>query len=149
MGSTGPVDITGAPTRIKIRLIQVRHEESAAFWACGYAKFTGRLGECVLANGQVPEGKFTSQWPCTMPKMGRAKRCLGHPNVANLMNLMELLPSQDVGLDRLIQDVPPSNEGSWVRHHVGRTSPGTGPCARAVRTRTGESSDLSGDFQED
>jgi len=30
----------------QIRFIQVRHEESAAFMACGYAKFTGRLG-CV------------------------------------------------------------------------------------------------------
>jgi thiamine pyrophosphate-dependent acetolactate synthase large subunit-like protein len=29
----------------KVRFIQVRHEESAAFMACGYAKFTGQLGE--------------------------------------------------------------------------------------------------------
>ena len=28
----------------KIRFVQVRHEESAAFAACGYAKWTGRLG---------------------------------------------------------------------------------------------------------
>ena len=28
----------------EIRFIQVRHEESAAFMACGYAKYTGRLG---------------------------------------------------------------------------------------------------------
>ena len=28
----------------RIRFIQVRHEEAAAFMACGYAKFTGRLG---------------------------------------------------------------------------------------------------------
>ena len=28
----------------KIRFIQVRHEEAAAFAACGYAKYTGRLG---------------------------------------------------------------------------------------------------------
>ena len=28
----------------KIRFIQVRHEEAAAFAACGYAKWTGRLG---------------------------------------------------------------------------------------------------------
>src|SRR6185437_11939267 len=27
----------------KIRFIQVRHEEAAAFAACGYAKYTGRL----------------------------------------------------------------------------------------------------------
>ena len=28
----------------KIRFVQVRHEEGAAFMACSYAKFTGRLG---------------------------------------------------------------------------------------------------------
>src|SRR6266576_2990049 len=34
-----------------IRFIQVRHEEAAAFAACGYAKFTGRLGVCVATSG--------------------------------------------------------------------------------------------------
>jgi pyruvate dehydrogenase (quinone)/pyruvate oxidase len=29
-----------------IRFIQVRHEEAAAFMACGYAKYTGKLGVC-------------------------------------------------------------------------------------------------------
>ena len=35
----------------KIRLIQCRHEEAAAFAACGYAKFTGRLGVCFATSG--------------------------------------------------------------------------------------------------
>jgi thiamine pyrophosphate-dependent acetolactate synthase large subunit-like protein len=35
----------------KIRFIQCRHEESAAFAACGYAKFTGRLGVCFATSG--------------------------------------------------------------------------------------------------
>jgi len=34
-----------------IRFIQVRHEESAALMACGYAKFTGRLGVCLATSG--------------------------------------------------------------------------------------------------
>src|ERR687898_430060 len=34
-----------------IRFIQVRHEEAAAFMACGYAKFTGRLGVCLATSG--------------------------------------------------------------------------------------------------
>ena len=34
-----------------IRFIQVRHEESAAFMACAYAKFTGRLGVCLATSG--------------------------------------------------------------------------------------------------
>jgi pyruvate dehydrogenase (quinone) len=35
----------------EIRFIQVRHEESAAFMACGYAKHTGQLGCCVATSG--------------------------------------------------------------------------------------------------
>src|SRR5438132_13833281 len=35
----------------RIRFIQVRHEEAAAFAACGYAKYTGRLGVCVATSG--------------------------------------------------------------------------------------------------
>ena len=35
----------------KIRFIQVRHEEAAAFMACAYAKFTGRLGVCLATSG--------------------------------------------------------------------------------------------------
>src|SRR5690242_5398180 len=35
----------------RIRFIQVRHEEAAAFMACGYAKVTGRLGVCVATSG--------------------------------------------------------------------------------------------------
>ena len=35
----------------KIRFIHVRHEESAAFMACAYAKFTGRLGVCLATSG--------------------------------------------------------------------------------------------------
>src|SRR5687767_7129093 len=34
-----------------IRFVQVRHEESAAFMACAYAKFTGRLGVCLATSG--------------------------------------------------------------------------------------------------
>jgi pyruvate dehydrogenase (quinone)/pyruvate oxidase len=34
-----------------IRFVQVRHEESAAFMACGYAKFTGKLGVCLATSG--------------------------------------------------------------------------------------------------
>jgi pyruvate dehydrogenase (quinone)/pyruvate oxidase len=35
----------------KIKFILVRHEESAAFMACAYAKYTGRLGVCVATSG--------------------------------------------------------------------------------------------------
>src|SRR5437773_8520254 len=37
--------------RDKIRFIHVRHEETAAFMACAYAKFTGKLGVCLATSG--------------------------------------------------------------------------------------------------
>ena len=37
--------------RDKLRFIQVRHEEAAAFAACGYAKYSGRLGVCIATSG--------------------------------------------------------------------------------------------------
>ena len=35
----------------RVRFVQVRHEESAAFMACGYAKFSGRIGVCLATSG--------------------------------------------------------------------------------------------------
>src|SRR3982750_2308768 len=35
----------------QIKFIQVRHEEAAAFAACGYAKYTGQLGVCLATSG--------------------------------------------------------------------------------------------------
>jgi pyruvate dehydrogenase (quinone) len=37
--------------RDKIRFIQARHEEEAAFMACAHAKFTGDIGVCVATSG--------------------------------------------------------------------------------------------------
>src|SRR5437763_16336319 len=35
----------------RIRFVQARHEESAAFMACAYAKWTGKLGVCLATTG--------------------------------------------------------------------------------------------------
>ena len=35
----------------RIEFIQVRHEEMAAFMACGHAKFTGEVGVCLATSG--------------------------------------------------------------------------------------------------
>ena len=50
MGSTGVMESL-RKAQNKIRFIHVRHEESAAFMACAYAKFTGRLGVCLATSG--------------------------------------------------------------------------------------------------
>src|SRR3954447_18446423 len=34
-----------------IRFIQARHEEMAAFMACGHAKFTDEVGVCLATSG--------------------------------------------------------------------------------------------------
>jgi pyruvate dehydrogenase (quinone) len=45
--------IMGALDRAKdkIDFIQVRHEENAAFMACGHSKFTGEVGVCMATSG--------------------------------------------------------------------------------------------------
>lgn len=45
--------IMGAISRAqdKLEFIQVRHEEMAAFMACGHAKFTGEVGICLATSG--------------------------------------------------------------------------------------------------
>lgn len=45
--------VMGALNRKKdsIDFIQVRHEEDAAFMACGHAKFTGEVGVCIATSG--------------------------------------------------------------------------------------------------
>jgi pyruvate dehydrogenase (quinone) len=35
----------------KVQFVQVRHEEMAAFMACGHAKFTGEVGVCLATSG--------------------------------------------------------------------------------------------------
>jgi pyruvate dehydrogenase (quinone) len=35
----------------RIKFVLVRHEEAAAFMACAYAKFTGKIGACVATSG--------------------------------------------------------------------------------------------------
>src|SRR5207247_9063827 len=38
----------------KTEFIQARHEEMAAFMACGHAKFTGEVGVCMATSGPGP-----------------------------------------------------------------------------------------------
>src|SRR5690242_21911998 len=45
--------ILGALNRVgdEFEFVQVRHEEMAAFMACGHAKFTGQVGMCLATSG--------------------------------------------------------------------------------------------------
>src|SRR3989449_7501973 len=86
--------------RDTIRFIQVRHEEAAAFMACGYAKFTGKLGVCLATSG--PGGIHLLN--------GLYDAKLDHQPVLALTglpyhDLIGTHTQQDVELDRVFMDV--------------------------------------------
>ena len=45
-----------------IDFVQVRHEEMAAFMACGHAKFTGEVGVCLATSGTGAEFTFLTDF---------------------------------------------------------------------------------------
>jgi pyruvate dehydrogenase (quinone) len=53
----------------KIRFIQVRHEEMAAFMASAYAKFTGELGVCLATSGPGASHLITGLYDARMDHM--------------------------------------------------------------------------------
>ena len=83
----------------KIRFVQVRHEEAAAFAACAYAKFTGKLGVCLATSGPggihllngIYDAKLDNQ-----PVLAITG--------AQHHDLIETLTQQDVALDKLFMD---------------------------------------------
>jgi pyruvate dehydrogenase (quinone) len=53
----------------KIRFIQVRHEEMAAFMASAYAKFTGKLGVCMATSGPGASHLLTGLYDARLDHM--------------------------------------------------------------------------------
>jgi pyruvate dehydrogenase (quinone) len=53
----------------KIKLVQVRHEEMAAFMASAYAKFTGDLGVCMATSGPGATHLITGLYDARMDHM--------------------------------------------------------------------------------
>src|SRR6476646_6282640 len=84
----------------EIRFIQIRHEESAAFMACGYAKFTGRLGVCLATSG--PGGIHLLNGLYDAKLDGAPVLAItGH----HFHDLIDTHAQQDVDLDRVFTDV--------------------------------------------
>jgi pyruvate dehydrogenase (quinone)/pyruvate oxidase len=83
----------------EIRFVQVRHEESAAFMACGYAKFTGKLGVCLATSGRAAS---TSSTASTTPSSTASR---SSPSPAHYHDLIDTHSQQDVDLDRVFMDV--------------------------------------------
>jgi pyruvate dehydrogenase (quinone) len=96
-----------------IEFIQVRHEESAAFMACGYAKFTGRLGVCVATSG--PGGLHLLNGLYDAKLDGQPVLALtGLP----YHDLIGTHTQQDVELDKVFADVAKYNVRVMGPEHV-------------------------------
>src|SRR5687767_9328109 len=97
----------------KIRFIQVRHEEAAAFNACAYAKWTGRLGVCVATSGPGGIHLLNGLYDAKLD---------GQPVLAitglQYHDLVGTLTQQDVELDKLFEDVCVYNNRIMSPAHV-------------------------------
>jgi len=97
----------------RIRFIHVRHEESAAFMACAYAKFTGRLGVCIATSGPGGIHLLNGLYDAKMD---------GAPVLAitgmQHSDLIGTFMQQDVALDKLFIDVAVYNERVMNGAHV-------------------------------
>ncbi len=97
----------------KIRFIQVRHEEAAAFMACGYAKYTGKLGVCLATSG--PGGLHLLNGLYDAKLDGAPVLALtGH----HYHDLIDTHAQQDVDLDRIFMDVAVYNTRIMGPSHV-------------------------------
>ena len=97
----------------KLKYVQVRHEEAAAFAACGHAKFTGDLGVCMATSGPGGIHLLNGLYDA---------KCDGQPVLAitghTFHDLIGTHYQQDVDLDKLFMDVAAYNERIMGPAHV-------------------------------
>jgi pyruvate dehydrogenase (quinone)/pyruvate oxidase len=99
--------------RDKIRFIQTRHEEAAAFMACAYAKWTGKLGVCVSTSGpggvHLLNGLYDAKFD-------------GVPVLAitglQYYDLIGTFTRQDIELDKLFENVCVYNQRVMGAAHM-------------------------------
>src|SRR5262245_49938373 len=94
-------------------LHSVRHEEAAAFAACGYAKYTGRLGVCLATSGPGGIHLLNGLYDA---------KCDGQPVLAitgqTFHDLIGTHGQQDVDLERVFADVAEYSERVMGPSHV-------------------------------
>jgi pyruvate dehydrogenase (quinone) len=99
--------------RDEIRFIHVKHEEAAALMACGYAKFTGKIGVCLGTSGPGGVHLLNGLYDAKLD---------GQPVLALTGNqfhdLTDTYGQQDVPLDRLFADVAVYNTRIMGPNHV-------------------------------
>ena len=97
----------------KIRFIHVRHEEAAAFMACAYAKFTGRIGVCIATSGPGGIHLLNGLYDAKMDQAPvLAITGMQHSD------LIGTFTQQDVALDRLFMDVAVYDERVMSGAHM-------------------------------
>ncbi|WP_434651737.1 thiamine pyrophosphate-requiring protein [Pseudomonas sp. R3-56] len=112
----------------KIRFIQARHEEMAAFMACAHAKFTGELGVCIATSGPGASHLITGLYDARMDHMPVLAIC-----GQQARNALGGHYQQELDLVSLFKDVAgafvqQASAPAQVRHLLDR----------AVRTAVGE-----------
>src|SRR5919205_3525871 len=84
----------------RIRFIHVRHEEAAAFMACAYAKYTGKLGVCLATSRPGGIHPLNGLYDAKLD---------GQPVLAitgmTYHDLIGTFYQQDVNTERLFEDV--------------------------------------------
>src|ERR1700756_2245336 len=97
----------------QIRFIHVRHEESAAFMACAYAKFTGRLGVCLATSGPGGIHLLNGLYDAKLDQQpALAITGMQYNDVAGTF------AQQDVELDKLYMDVAVYNNRVMSGAHM-------------------------------
>lgn len=99
--------------REKIRFVQVRHEESAAFMACAYAKYTGKLGVCLATSGPGGLHLLNGLYDAKLDRQP-VLAITGH----HYHDLIDTHAQQDVDLDRVFEDVSVYNARIMGPAHV-------------------------------
>ena len=97
----------------QVRFIQVRHEEAAAFMACAYAKYTGRLGVCLATSGPGGVHLLNGLYDAKLDSQP-VLAITGLP----FHDLNDTFTQQDVALDRLFMDCCAYNTRVMGPSHV-------------------------------
>lgn len=97
----------------RIRFVQVRHEEAAAFMACAYAKFSGKLGVCLATSGPGGIHLLNGLYDAKM----EGQSVLAITGLQS-HDLIHTYTQQDVELDKVFVDVTTYNERIMGPTHV-------------------------------
>src|SRR4051794_20406444 len=125
----------------RMRFVQVRHEEAAAFMACAWAKYTNTLGVCLATTGPGGIHLLNGLYDAKLD---------GQPVLAitglAFHDLIGTHQQQDVELDRVFEDVAVYNARVMGPAHVENVA--ALACRTALAYRGVAHITLPVDFQE-